>query len=274
MNIIFGQYLQSIVGRIRSLYLSNHDKVLNLPECLLSKGFTLDRFISLQSISLDRSHSFETSNQIISQCAKLDQLRYLNISTYSFTEKELSKLFNNIWSLPKLVGCVLNNYSTYMDWLPTISLISLSIKRLIIINNYQQYSYQLSNLFECTPNLQYFRISETYTPHREMLQNVLQSLISLKIDLSCSIELMTSLFQKLPNLCKLVIKTHGNYLNGYEWETILVKNLPKIEVFRLTMAFWFSDSHNRDTKVNELLNSFRTPFWREKHRWFFSMSLE
>jgi len=123
MNIIFGQYLQSIVGRIRSLYLSNDDKVLNLPECLLSKGFTLDRFISLQSISLDRIHSFETLNQIISQCAKLDQLRYLNISTYCFTEKELSKLFNNIWSLPKLVSCVLNNYSTYVDCLPTISVI-------------------------------------------------------------------------------------------------------------------------------------------------------
>jgi len=35
------------------------------------------------------------------------------------------------------------------------------------------------------------------------------------------------------------------------------------------MAFWFSNSDNRDTKVNGLLNSFRTPFWREKHRWFF-----
>jgi hypothetical protein len=146
MNIIFRQYPQSIVGRIRSLYFSNRDRVLNLPECLLSRGFTLDRFISLQSISLGRTHSFETLNQIISQCKNLDKLTHLNISTYYFTEKELSKLFNNIWSLPKLVGCVLNNYTTYVDRLPTISVISLSIKRLIIINNYQNYSYSITSL--------------------------------------------------------------------------------------------------------------------------------
>jgi hypothetical protein len=68
---------------------------------------------------------------------------------------------------------------------------------------------------------------------------------------------MINLFENMPNLSSLTFDIWPNYLNGYEWEEIIRKNLPKIQRFRLRMYFQFSHDNNRQKQIEEL---FRTRF--------------
>jgi hypothetical protein len=94
------------------------------------------------------------------------------------------------------------------------------------------------------------------------------SIRSLKLAFEGSIISMINLFQNLPNLCYLTLKTSDLYLNGNEWEKIFVDYLPNIKKFRLRMNFQFSDDYNKDEQIEQLLETFRTDFWIKQHQWF------
>jgi hypothetical protein len=68
-DIICQEYLPVVIDQISSLRLSN------LSELLLSRGFTLDKFLYLKSLSLYGIYSNDTMNQIIIQC------RFLTLET-------------------------------------------------------------------------------------------------------------------------------------------------------------------------------------------------
>jgi hypothetical protein len=75
-DIICQEYLPVVIDQISSLRLSN-GKTSNLSE-LLSRGFTLDKFLYLKSLSLYGIYSNDTMNQIIIQCRCLSHLHHLN----------------------------------------------------------------------------------------------------------------------------------------------------------------------------------------------------
>ncbi|CAF3338917.1 unnamed protein product [Rotaria sp. Silwood2] len=54
---------------------------------------------------------------------------------------------------------------------------------------------------------------------------------------------------------------------GYEWEEFIVAYLPKLKTLQFRMMFSFRWCCNEE-KVDELLNTFRTPFWLNERRWF------
>jgi hypothetical protein len=90
----------------------------------------------------------------------------------------------------------------------------------------------------------------------------------MNISFSGTTHSIESLFQNLYNLHHLTIHTPGVYLNGYEWEKLIVNHLPKLKVFRLKMSFTFPNPNNKEKQVDQLLHSFRTHFWLEVHQWF------
>jgi len=79
---------------------------------------------------------------------------------------------------------------------------------------------------------------------------------------------MTNFFQKLPNLCYLTLQIKNIYLDGHEWETIFSNYLKNIKVFRFKMNIEFSPSEDIEEQVDQLLDSFRSYYWIEKHQWF------
>ncbi|UJR14301.1 hypothetical protein I4U23_001291 [Adineta vaga] len=57
-------------------------------------------------------------------------------------------------------------------------------------------------------------------------------------------------------------------MNGYQWEELIKNYLPKLEIFRFKMRFSPSIDTDKETQMNEILDSFRTKFWIEEHQWF------
>ncbi|CAF2838373.1 unnamed protein product [Rotaria sp. Silwood2] len=66
------------------------------------------------------------------------------------------------------------------------------------------------------------------------------------------------------------LKVDAYYINcdGYRWERIIDDYLAKLKVFRLRMHIQFPGKKNNEQHVDQLVDSFRTQFWLEKHQWF------
>ena len=149
-------HLPLIINQIISLRLSN-DETPDLPELLLSRGFTFSRFTRLQSLSLHNIYSLDTLHKIISQCRSLPYLTRLNIIKYDDGKRQgtIVDLLNNIWSLSKLTHLNLNGIQTDDTSLSRISKTSPCIEYLSIENISCNLNC-LSHLFKRTPCLERF----------------------------------------------------------------------------------------------------------------------
>jgi hypothetical protein len=126
----------------------------------------------------------------------------------------------------------------------------------------------LSHLFEYTPCLRRISIKLTYGFPNQEFHTPLFSIISLKILYHGCANILTNLFQNIPNLIYLTLETFDIYSDGYEWEKILRSYLPNIKVFQLKMNLNFPHRDNINKQVDDLLDTFRTSFWLEEHHWF------
>ncbi|CAF1018914.1 unnamed protein product [Didymodactylos carnosus] len=93
-------------------------------------------------------------------------------------------------------------------------------------------------------------------------------MIKLKLSVYESPLTMRNLLQNMPNLRYLTVETDDINVNGHQWKQIIIEYLPKLTVFRLKMLFRLNDNDNKEQRVDELLDSFRTPFWLEERQWF------
>ncbi|CAF1428295.1 unnamed protein product [Rotaria sordida] len=269
-DIICQYYLPSIIDQIISLTISDDDETPNQSEIFLSYNFTLDKFIHLQSLTLYSIQSFDQLDQLIFQCCQLPYLTHLYmIDGYNDGRKnDIQFLINNIWSLPKLYYFYLNYHSSSKIWLNKISIISLSIEKLFI-ENITCTLQDLSHLFKYTPSLRYLNTTIHFNFDDEQIPIVtLSSITSLKLTFESSVPVMINLFQMLPNLYSLTLKTMDIYLSGNRWKKILMKYLTKLKIFQLRMYFEFSHKKNIDEQLNKLIDTYRNSFWIEKHQWF------
>jgi hypothetical protein len=263
-------HLPLIIDQIISLRLSN-EETPDLPELLLSRGFTLNRFIRLQSLSLYNIHSIDTLNKIIYQCRYLSHFTHLNIMKYYGGElhKNIVDFLNNIWSLTKLTYCNLNGIIHNDETsLLKISTISLCIEYLSI-ENIPCDSRCLSHLFICTPHLQRFCTTLYSYALNDHSTIVLPTMKSIKIFFGGTLNSMKNLLQKIPNLSHMMVITSQVYWDGNTWKQLIINYLPNIKIFQLKMEFDFEE-RNDDmiTITNKLLETFRSSFWIEEHQWY------
>jgi hypothetical protein len=262
------EYLPLIINQVISFHFSDDDETPTLPELFLCRGFLLNQFTHLKSLSLYSIHSLDLLNQMINQCRSLRFLKHLNIIKFNidYEQDKTVSLMNDIWSLP-LTQCRFENFYSGGQCFFSIQVISTSMNYLFIDQIYCDLNV-LYHLFEHTPNLRHLSISSDYSTDDESLHTMTSSIRSLKLAFEGSIISMINLFQNLPNLCYLTLKTSDLYLNGNEWEKIFVDYLPNIKKFRLRMNFQFSDDYNKDEQIEQLLETFQTDFWIKQHQWF------
>jgi len=204
----------------------------------------------------------------------LNVVTHLNIIDNYLNDKDenvIGSLINNIWNLSKLIHCNVDRIFKSSDSPDKISVVSSSITYLSINQSFRDLDI-LFNLFKHTPHLQQFSIDRLcgFDPlHLENvpLQIIAPSIMTFKCHYTENEQSLITLFQSMLNLSELTLQIYS-YWNGYDWERILTNHLPNIKIFRFKMEFTFSCHIDIETQVNELLDSFRTPFWLDKHRWF------
>ncbi len=266
-DIICEQYLPSTIDQITSLYLSDDDETPGQPKLFLSHYFTLNQFQQLQSLSLCAIYSWNMLNEIILQCRDLQYLTHLNIINSNCTEGRDS-LIDSIWSLSKLTHCYLSHISKFGSWFNSIS-INLSSMQYFTINSSYLYSNILFSIFEHTPNLRYLSFDGHDYKQLNVLSPVMaSSLITFEYAIRENKQRLIILFQNMPNLSNLKLEIFEINWNGYDWENLLTNHLPNIKLFQFKMNFKFLRDIKIENQINELLDSFQTPFWLDKHRWF------
>jgi len=265
------QYLFKIRDNIFSFHLNNDDETPDACELFLSSGTTLAQFTQLQSLTLSHIDSFRTINKLIIQCRHLPSLQKLSLidcqSIILLDKHTAVTLINNIWSLNNLVYCAMNNIKISTKWIHRVTMICSTLEYLStgMIEGEQSTLYHLS---KSVPHLQQLNVEIIQWSFYNQPKILFPSLISLKTTFHGSIDQTIPFLKSLPNLFSLTLEINIAILNGYDWQTLLVNHLPKLKNFRLKMSFNFPTNGNLITHTDQLVDSFRTPFWIEEHQWF------
>ena len=186
---------------------------------------------------------------------------------FNYNDNDMQCLINNIWNLPRLTHCILNQIVSRKMRLTGISVISSTIQYLTLEKITCDF-IDLSHLFEYTPQLRRISINLTYGFPNQELQTSILSIISLKIVYHGCIDMLINLFESIPNLIFLTLETCDIYCDGFEWEKILTNCLFHMKVFQLKMNLNFPDCNDINKQVKDLVNTFRSSFWLVERQWF------
>lgn len=268
-QILCEKYLPLIPDRILSFHLSNHEETPNLPQLFLLSNISINQFIHLQSLTLSYIQSFELFNTLIIQCQQLPNFTRLNLIKcyFNYPEQEIRCLMNNIWKLSKLTHCLFDQITLRKFRLTPISNRSSSIKCLTLEKITCDFN-DLSHLVEYTPNLHRISLNLIYGFPNQNVQMPIYSIQSLKILYHGCLDSLINLLKNLLHLIHLTLETFDIYCNGFEWETILLTYLSQLQRFQMKMNLNFPDFRQIDQQVDDLLETFRTSFWIDKHQWF------
>ena len=253
-------HLPSFIDHITSIHLSNEDETPNQPQLFLSYGAF--QFIHLQSLSLYQISSTQLINEILLGSPRLI---YLNLRTCHFDdddEQQAEICLNTIWNCQQLQICHLNEM-----FIPTVTSISSSIEQLSLQNQGLACECFIW-IFEHTLALQTLQIQIRDYSDEVTFPLIFSSLTKLNLDFRGTFGNLQILLVNLPNLSKLILQISEIYINGYQWEDLIRRSLPKLMTFRLLMHYQFDSTININEELDQLLQSFQTKFWLDEHRWF------
>ncbi|CAF1439078.1 unnamed protein product [Adineta steineri] len=269
-DIFCQRYLPRITDRIISITLSDDNETPDAINSFLSYGITFYQLISLRAVKIYHLHSTILLNRLMTECHQLPYLTHLNFIDCCFKNEHqsISTQLNNLWMLPKLISCHMDIDFHGQIYIIHPLMISTSVQSLSI----ESYCYgwkQLNHLLQQTPSLRYLHILLRDEPEDEQsLLFTSTSLVTLKISAYESPITLTNLLKSAPNLYRLAVETDEINMNGYSWEQLIVNHLPRLKYFHLKMIFRLNDHDNKEQRVDDLLNSFRTQFWLVKHQWY------
>jgi hypothetical protein len=267
-DIVCQQYLPFIVDRVASICLSNSDRTSDLPLHFFSQNFTLTQFINLRSLTLSYIQDDDAVN-ILREIYQLKHLIYLSIIYCVIPCQEENTLYfwNQIWALPKLKHLNFKTIDRDIDVSKLIT-ISPSLENLSITTVNVFSFYAMVCIFQHTPYLRTLSTDIAYGNFNEINSIAFPSITTLKLVFHDKPQVLNNFFQNMPNLCCLIIDIPCWYLTGHEWKKILINNLPKIKIFRFKMCISLFGVDDKEKRVDEILDTFRTSFWLDEHKWF------
>jgi len=182
---------------------------------------------------------------------------------------DLQLIIDTIWSLPKLRYCNFAILSIGQCIFTTQTKLSSTLEYL----NMRGYRFKwnhISQLFKYTPRLKRLSISIKSPDDNYYIPSSLPTLINLSISISCTSDAskMILFLKNIPNLRRLNVDLSFALINGYQWEQVIRNYLPKLKIFQLEMINTLSLDENMEERVDQLIDSFRSSFWIDEHRWF------
>ncbi|CAF3123425.1 unnamed protein product, partial [Rotaria sp. Silwood2] len=256
-DIFCQTYLSSILNRTIYLRISDDEDTPYQCTHFLSAGFTLGQFYNLRSLTFYHVSSDRKINQ---------------------SKEDCHNVINQIWNLPKLTHLYWDcSFAANYDF-SISTVVSRSLHYLTICCEAYWCSYKFLDFFEKTPHLKNFSTSlSTYEEDdlplfREFIpssQNL--SIKKLVITEVRSQRLMTNLFQLLPHVAHLKVEILSLNIDGHQWKQMIINYLPKLNVLQFMISLELGRSINKQTdeeKIDQFLETYRTPFWIEYHQWF------
>jgi hypothetical protein len=269
LNLIRQRYLPVVINEITSICLSDEDTNPNEIDLFISRLFPLHRFVNLQSITFYQIYSAEKINRILTDLQRISHLTVLNFHQCQF-EYDLKRfliIMNGIWSLSNLTHCSLDLFGGFYRDLISPTIISCSIQNLSI-KGLKCGLEVLSLLYDHTPSLQNLSIEGSQSDDDYQSLPIMYLLNTLTLKCENSSRLFIPILRKVPNLTKLTIETTKIEMNGQQWENILRKYLPNLKIFDLKMKYEVIDVENIEDQIDHILDSYRTQFWIDEHKWF------
>jgi hypothetical protein len=269
-DMICQQHLPFIANRVITLHLSNAGETPEQINLFYSYILSFNQFTQLRSLELSNLNSYQTLLKLLSECHHLNKLTHLKLHCCSFQndQVDLQSIVDNIWSLPKLTDCDLSIYieGRWTFCVPTI--ISSSLKCITIFTRQLEIN-EIIRLFEYTPRLKRL-LGCVLSPNKDnYIATPLTTLIQLNISFDSSdISTLLVFLQNIPNLCHLDMNIYTELIDGHQWKQIIRNYLPKLKTFQLKLKTRIFDEPNLEKRIDELMNSFRSSFWINEHRWF------
>ncbi|CAF1308514.1 unnamed protein product [Adineta steineri] len=255
--------------KIISIHLSNDYETPHQIQSFISHDdYKLHQFLHLQSISISNLQCKQTLNKIITEYSNLPYLTHLTLigCTIEMSENDKQHFYNQIWNLSKLKYCHLNIDSHTRTSSLSSAVISKSLKYLTISNN--DFSLlRFADLYRHTPNLRHLSAWFVVEYNELQLLNPMYSITRLNIMFHGVGNMLEHLLKNLPNLYQLKCDLNV-YINGNEWEDIIKKSLPKLNMFQVRMRYTPTNNENKENQLNEIINSYQTNFWISEHQWF------
>jgi hypothetical protein len=250
--------------------LSDDDDTPQQINLFFSYNLSLPQFSYLQSLSIYRIYSFHSLQRIINELPSLSHLRHLKITRYNIVYNEIYDIgiIDSIGYLPNLIYCHLDITNDDDHCILTPSMISSSLTDLSIphlscnINQLLSLIKHLSSLQSLNLRI----VDHSMTLPKTSIKFL--TIKKLKLLFYGSLNSMNNLFQTMPNLRELKINMPSTYIDGYDWENIIEKHFSYLIHFQFKMSTSLLHQKNKEDKIDEILNSFRSQFWMEKHQWF------
>ncbi|UJR14460.1 hypothetical protein I4U23_001457 [Adineta vaga] len=83
-----------------------------------------------------------------------------------------------------------------------------------------------------------------------------------------SFHILSYFLKNLPNLSELIIETDEIWIDGYQWEDILMNYLKQLKIFHLLMFYQINSEKNIIDEITYLIESFQTTFWLNEYQKF------
>ncbi|CAF1034911.1 unnamed protein product [Didymodactylos carnosus] len=264
-------YLPTMADYIVTLNLSDNEQTPTQIKLFLSYIPSFNRFTQLRSLSLSNLRSYQTLMKIVEGCHHLCNLTHLELLYCYLQDKQIDfqLIVNHIWSLPKLIHCTIGIAIKGQCLFRTPTIISSSLEY-VSIERIQIKLDQINQLFEYTPSLKCLSISVPSFIDNDYIPISIPTLMDLSISscFTCDASNMAILLQNTPNIRRLSIDLCSELIDGNQWEELIRNCLPKLEVFQFKMKVTLPMGQNLQNRVEELINSFRSPFWIDEHQWF------
>jgi hypothetical protein len=122
----------------------------------------------------------------------------------------------------------------------------------------------LIQLFRCTPNLRHLDAHVDKLPNDTQFPSTMQSISELKLVVNHLTNGTINLLKTVPNLTALTLQTGKHHMDGHKWKQFIIDYLPKLKKFQFLMLFFV----NKEEEMQEILDSYRTPFWIIERKWF------
>ena len=271
------KHLSFIADHVIALSLSDFKETLQQIYHFFSYIPSFRPFTNLRSLSISNLCTYQLLLKLLDECQHLNNLTKLKLFSCSFQNSsvEFQLIIDKIWTLPKLTNCYFDIaiQNEQIFFIPTVT--SLSMKSLTIFSSHFQWN-QMHQFIKYTPHLKYFSACIESPSNHNYKQITFSTLKKCDLILyyESNISEIDIIFQSMPNLHHLTINIYFKLIDGHKWKQIIVDYLPRLRTFCLRMNEFFYFEQNIEEKVDEIINSFRTPFWIDEQKWFVRYFIE